>query len=201
LRGAGQGELIGLQWGDIDWSGNFIEVRRANWNGHVSTPKSGRGRRVDLSDALARILADHCRAAAAEVLKEGQPMPEWVFTSIEGTALDAANLRKVFARALKKAGLRQIRFHDLRHTFASWLLGNGESPVYVKEQLGHSSIQITVDTYGHLIPGANREAVNRLAAMLENAPPARQEQKRGQAESPNPLKNLVGHAGIEPATS
>jgi len=128
-------------------------------------------------------------------------MPEWVFTSIEGTALDAANLRKVFARALKKAGLRQIRFHDLRHTFASWLLGNGESPVYVKEQLGHSSIQITVDTYGHLIPGANREAVNRLAAMLENAPPARQEQKRGQAESPNPLKNLVGHAGIEPATS
>ncbi len=201
MRGAGQGELIGLQWGDIDWSGNFIEVRRANWNGHVSTPKSGRGRRVDLSDALARILADHCRAAAAEVLKEGQPMPEWVFTSIEGTALDAANLRKVFARALKKAGLRQIRFHDLRHTFASWLLGNGESPVYVKEQLGHSSIQITVDTYGHLIPGANREAVNRLAAMLENAPPARQEQKRGQAESPNPLKNLVGHAGIEPATS
>ncbi|MBK5095766.1 MAG: site-specific integrase, partial [Deltaproteobacteria bacterium] len=136
MRGAGQGELIGLQWGDIDWSGNFIEVRRANWNGHVSTPKSGRGRRVDLSDALARILADHCRAAAAEVLKEGQPMPEWVFTSIEGTALDAANLRKVFARTLKKAGLRQIRFHDLRHTFASWLLGNGESPVYVKEQLG-----------------------------------------------------------------
>ena len=128
-------------------------------------------------------------------------MPEWVFTSIEGTALDAANLRKVFARALKKAGLRQIRFHDLRHTFASWLLGNGESPVYVKEQLGHSSIQITVDTYGHLIPGANRQAVNRLAAMLENAPPARQEQKRGQAESPNPLKSLVGHAGIEPATS
>ena len=48
------------------------------------------------------------------------------------------------------------------HTFASWLIANGESLVYVKEQLGHHSIQITVDTYGHLIPGANRKAVNAL---------------------------------------
>jgi len=58
--------------------------------------------------------------------------------------------------------LRRIRFHDMRHTFASWLIANGESLVYVKEQLGHHSIQITVDTYGHLIPGANRKAVNAL---------------------------------------
>jgi hypothetical protein len=59
-----------------------------------------------------------------------------------------------------------------------------------------------VDTYGYLIPGANREAVKRLAAMVENPQPIRnQAEKRGQAESPNPLKNLVGHAGIEPATS
>ena len=49
-----------------------------------------------------------------------------------------------------------MRFHDLRHSFASMLLQQGESPVYVKEQLGHSSIQITVDCYGHLIPGGNK---------------------------------------------
>jgi len=72
----------------------------------------------------------------------------------------------------------------------------------VKEQMGHHSIQITVDTYGHLIPGANREAVNRLTAMVENPQPIRnQEQKRGQAESPNPAKRLVGHEGFEPSTS
>ena len=65
-------------------------------------------------------------------------------------------------RMLLKAELRRIRIHDLRHTFASLLLQHGESVVYVKEQLGHSSIQITVDTYGHLIPGANRAAVDRL---------------------------------------
>jgi len=71
-------------------------------------------------------------------------------------------LRRVFKRPLKKAGLREIRPHDLRHTFASLLLSQKETPVYVKEQLGHSSIQITVDIHGHLIPGSNRKAVNNL---------------------------------------
>ncbi|MEM6551083.1 MAG: tyrosine-type recombinase/integrase [Planctomycetota bacterium] len=55
-----------------------------------------------------------------------------------------------------------MRFHDIRHTFASLLLQNGESLHYVKEQMGHASIQTTVDTYGHLVPGSNRKAVNRL---------------------------------------
>jgi len=200
--GARQGELLALQWGDIDWHGKFIEIRRANWRGIISSPKSGKGRRVDLADHLAGILSEHGRVLVAEALKGGRPMPEWVFPSEEGTALDAANLRKVFAKVLKKAGLRHIRFHDLRHTFASWLIANGESLAYVKDQMGHHSIQITVDTYGHLIPGANREAVNRLAEMVENPQPIRnQEQKRGQAKLPNPPKRLVGHEGFEPSTS
>ena len=71
-------------------------------------------------------------------------------------------IREVFKRILRKAGIREMRLHDIRHTFASLLLSNGESPVYVKEQLGHSSIQMTVDIYGHLIPGSNRGAVNKL---------------------------------------
>jgi integrase len=64
--------------------------------------------------------------------------------------------------------LRRIRFHDLRHTFASLLIQNGESLAYIKDQLGHSSIKMTVDVYGHLVPGANRAAVNRLPS-LENS--------------------------------
>ena len=59
----------------------------------------------------------------------------------------------MLTRMLEKATLRQVRIHDLRHTYVSLLLQQGESIVYVKEQLGHASIQITVDTYGHLIPG------------------------------------------------
>ncbi len=64
--------------------------------------------------------------------------------------------------------MRRIRFHDLRHTFASLLLQNGESLVYVKDQLGHSSIKMTVDVYGHLVPGANRAAMDRLPTVEDS---------------------------------
>ena len=71
----------------------------------------------------------------------------------------------------EKAQLRRVRFHDLRHTFASLLIAQGESLAYVRDQLGHASIQLTVDTYGHLIPGANRQAVDRLDDAPEDASP------------------------------
>jgi integrase len=79
-----------------------------------------------------------------------------------GTQIDPSNLRKLFDRLLVDAKLRRVRFHDLRHSFASLLLQNGESPTYVKEQMGHSSIKVTVDIYGHLVPGGNRQAVDKL---------------------------------------
>ena len=95
-------------------------------------------------------------------------MPEWVFCSENGGPLDGDNLRhRVFYRLLRKAELRRIRFHDLRHTYASLLIQNGESLAYVRDQLGHASIQLTVDTYGHLVPGANRQAVDRLDDVSE----------------------------------
>jgi integrase-like protein len=81
---------------------------------------------------------------------------------IEGKVLFHNTLRLVFYRLTKAAGLRKIRFHDLRHTFASLLLQQGENVFYVKEQLGHASVQITIDCYGHLAPGSNRKAVDRL---------------------------------------
>ena len=88
---------------------------------------------------------------------------ELVFRSPEGTILDPDNLyHRVFLPVLAKAGIRRIRLHDLRHTFGSLLLQNGASIVYVKEQMGHSSIQVTVDIYGHLIPGASVCFVDRL---------------------------------------
>ncbi len=173
--GMRQGELIGLQWGDVDWTGKFIEVRRTNWNGHIGTPKNGKTRRVDISEGLSKALADHRKALAAEALRNGRPMPDWTFPSEDGAPIDASNLRKRFFRCLKKAGIRHIAFHATRHSFASALIANGESLAYVREQLGHHSIQLTVDNYGHLIPGANREAVNRLDDLWkarESATPA-----------------------------
>src|SRR5215470_2208357 len=158
------GELIGLQWGDVDFEGHFIEVRRTvKDGGQVFPPKNGKIRRVDLSDQLAATLRQLLVDRKAETLRRGWPaVPEWVFCSDARTPLHKSDFeRRVFHKLLAKAGLRRIRFHDLRHTFASRLLQNSDSPVYVKEQLGHSSIKITVDVYGHLVPGANRAAVNR----------------------------------------
>lgn len=158
------GELRGLKWGDIDFRGGFIEVRRAHVKGRDTTPKSGKSRRVDMSRQLAEILKALLVDRKKEALANGWgEVPERVFLNDAGGTIDEGNLRgRVFYRALARAGLRRIRIHDLRHTFASLLIQNGESLAYVKEQMGHSSIQITVDTYGHLVPGANRQAVDRL---------------------------------------
>ena len=162
--GLRMGELLGLQWGDVDFHGRFVEVRRNLVAGRITTPKSGRTRRVDMSAQLAETLKTLLTSRKAETLRRGWPqVPDWVFCNEEGGPLDGDNLRhRVFYKTLAKAGLRRVRFHDLRHTFASLLLQQGESPAYVKEQMGHSSIQVTVDIYGYLIPGANRQAVDRL---------------------------------------
>src|SRR5450432_4036842 len=124
-----------------------------------------------------------------------------VFPSPGGTILDPDNLyHRVFLPVLAKAGIRRIRLHDLRHTFGSLLLQNGASIVYVKEQMGHSSIQVTVDTYGHLIPGANVSYVDRLdensEAPLEttprqNATPA-QLPKNDESGIPAEVTDLIG---------
>jgi integrase len=104
------------------------------------------------------------KARKEDWLAKGQnEMPEWVFCNFEGKLLDTNNLRnRALHKCLEAAELRTIRLHDLRHTFASLLIQNGESLAYVKDQMGHSSIKVTVDIYGHLVPGANRQAVNRL---------------------------------------
>ncbi len=158
------GELLALQWGDIDFHGQFIVVRRNYTRGEVvDTPKSGETRRVDMSRKLTQTLKDLLTDRQLEAAMNKREVSSWVFQSGTGGLLDPDNVRhRAFYKVLAKAGLRRIRFHDLRHTYASLLLQQGESPVYVKEQLGHSSISITVDLYGHLIPGGNRQAVDRL---------------------------------------
>jgi integrase len=163
------GELLALQWGDVDLQGRYADVRRNLVCGRLTTPKNRQRRRVDLSRHLTDTLRSLRTKRKAASLKSGEPMAPWVFCNRDGAPLDGDNLRKrAFYRILEQAKLRAIRFHDLRHTYASHLIQQGESLAYVKEQLGHSSIQVTVDIYGHLIPGANRAAVDKLDAK----PPA-----------------------------
>jgi len=168
--GMRSGELAGLQWPDIDWHGKFLEVRRAiNRLGEVSSVKTKMGRRrVDLSDDLLEALSNLRRQMQEEAMRKGKnEIPKWVFANYRGSFLDMNNVKRHhFKRTLRKAGLRDIRFHDLRHTFASQLLCNGANILYVSQQLGHANPQITMKIYSHWIPNDNqREAMNRLPSL------------------------------------
>nr|NIO19453.1 tyrosine-type recombinase/integrase [Candidatus Aenigmarchaeota archaeon] len=198
MTGMRQGELLGLKWNDIDFQGKFIEVRRSWYSigNKFTTPKSGKLRRVDMSDQLVSTLANWKKIQSKIAVKTGI-RSDLVFPSDTGSPINDGNLRRGFRKVLKKAGLRHIRFHDLRHTYASLLLNLGESPAYIQEQLGHHSIQITVDTYGHLIPGSNRAAVNKLDELIESAPHTHPGKKEGAGESPNPLNSMVAPRRIE----
>ncbi|MBI3246534.1 MAG: site-specific integrase [Deltaproteobacteria bacterium] len=158
------GEAVALQWGDLDFHSGFIAVQR-NWvDGILTTPKPGKWRKVDMSQQLAATLKVLHIERKKETLRKGwKETPAWVFTSTTGTMMDPDNFRaRDWPKLLAKAEMRQCRIHDLRHTYASLLIQQGESLAYVKEQLGHHSIRVTVDTYGHLVPGGNRAAVDRL---------------------------------------
>ena len=99
-----------------------------------------------------------------ETLRCGRKeMPPWVLPTTTGTVINPDNFRyRVWLSILMRASIRRIRMHDLRHTFASLLIQQGESLAYVRDQMGHHSIRVTVDTYGHLVPGGNRAAVDKL---------------------------------------
>ena len=117
--------------------------------------------------------------------------------------LNKGNVRRVFVRLLKRAELPpHFSPHCLRHTFASLLLQQGESPVYVQRQLGHASIKLTVDTYGKWLPMGNKAAVDRLDDAAAGASGSKVVAKlipAGEAAAEVAGK-LVSRAGLEPAT-
>jgi len=193
------GELLGLQWADVDWHGRFIRVSRSYKTGRLTPTKTGKVRRVDMSDYLIDVLKTLYTARKREALKEGKGEVSGFIFHRSGKPMEQNHIRRVFKRLLAKAGLREIRLHDIRHTFASLLLSDGASPVYVKEQMGHSSIQITVDIYGHLIPSSNREMVNRLDSQPSATYPQPAKNKEAQPSKITPLSiHLVPKPGLEP---
>ena len=165
--GIRSGECGALQWPDVDFRNRYLLIQRSRTpKGKLQPPKNGKIRKVDLSDAAVAALQAHLRELKKAYLKKGDPLPEWVFPNGKGKPHNMTNVRKrIFYRACEKAGLHRRPLHSTRHTFATLLLQQGESPVYVKEQMGHSSITVTVDVYKHWIPSANRNAVNRLPSL------------------------------------
>jgi integrase len=168
--GLREGELLALKWEDIqlgekvDDPNRYILVRRNYSHGQFTTPKSHKARKVDLNQELRSELLSWRDKLILRAFEQGQEeIPKFVFPSEAGGPLDGTNLyHRYFRPCLEAAGLRPITFHALGHSFASQLIQNGASLLYVKEQLGHSSIQVTADIYGHLLPSANISWVDSL---------------------------------------
>jgi len=209
--GLRRGELVALQIGDLNFgkdeddSNRYIYVQHNYVKGEHTTTKSKKPRRVDMSRKLRRVLLEVRDAELLAAAKRGESdiTNELVFPAPDGGILDPDNLyHRLFIPALTKAGIRKIRLHDLRHTFGSLLIQQGASLTYVKDQLGHASIQMTVDIYGHLIPGADVSFVDRLdekPKKVETAPqpsatPAQPREKSGTAIPPE-VTDSVGGGG------
>ncbi len=190
--GLRRGELVALRWGDIQFgdgeadSNRHILVQHNYVQGRFTSPKGKRNRRVDLSKQLRRELLTSRDTRLFAAFQAGQTSitEDLVFPSEAGAVLDPGNLvRRHFLPCVEKAGLRRIRFHDLRHSFGSLLIRDGAPLPYVKEQMGHSSIQITVDVYGHLIPGADIRWIDRLDSPASPQPNATQAQPSSEHEA------------------
>jgi integrase len=173
LTGLRRGELLALRWQDIDLDRGILTVRQTmiDRSGTLSfsTPKTHRSRRsVDLSSSAVALLKAHRRDQAEERLVLG---PAWhrsdlVFTSELGTPVHPRNRFRAFRQAMKVAGVTVIRFHALRHSHATLLFKADVHPKVVSERLGHATVGLSLDTYSHVQPGMQREAVDKLDAML-----------------------------------
>jgi integrase len=151
--GLRQGELLALRWEDVDLVAGRLMVRRSVYAGHVGTPKGGREREVPLSD----------EARAALRTLPSRFAGELVFPREGGRYLTPPGCRRPLWTACKKADLRHIMWHALRHTFASHLVMRGVAIKAVQELLGHASLEMTM-RYAHLSPDVRRDAVALLDA-------------------------------------
>ncbi len=162
LSGLRQGELLGLHWRDIDFNNELIHVRTAlDRKRRDVPPKTQRAvRDVILAPALADALRQH-------KTETGLSQPDdYVFTTRAGTPHHAPHIgQRALKPALEKAGLQPVRWHDLRHTFASLLIAGGANITFVSRQLGHASSQITLGVYAHLVD--RDEQARRTREMLQ----------------------------------
>src|SRR5215204_3690335 len=171
--GLRQGELLGLKWGDVDLEAGTLQVRRtlttAKGGPVLSAPKTkGSRRTVKLSQTALEDLRSHLERQLREIDLAGDLWQEngLIFASQSGEPLDRRFITTHrFKPLLRRAGLPQIRFHDLRHTCATLLLTKNVNPKVVSEMLGHATIAITLDTYSHVLPNMQESA----AAALEDA--------------------------------
>ncbi|NRD08860.1 tyrosine-type recombinase/integrase [Rathayibacter agropyri] len=174
--GMRKGELLALRWTDIDLNSRELRIRQtvqrlgAGQGMVIGTPKTNRSRRtIPLPQIAIDALMARRRAQLVDQQLAGGRWNEsdLVFTTSIGTIIEPTNLRRSFNAAIERAGVRRIRFHDLRHTCASLLLAEGVPMRVVMEILGHSAMAITSDIYAHVMPSALTNAATAIDAALQ----------------------------------
>jgi len=173
--GMRRGEILGLHWQDIDLEKGSLQIQRtvnrvARHGVVVSEPKTNRSRRkITLPAFVIDVIKEHCVRQQQMKMKASDTWHEngIVFCNIYGDYLDNTSLTRMFKKLLKDAELPNIRFHDLRHSAATILLSMGVHPKVVQELLGHSSISMTMDTYSHVLPSMQQEAMGKMDNLFK----------------------------------
>ena len=172
--GLRQSELLGLQWSDINWDRKTIFVQRQLRRKFIKpnyfvSPKTKSGKRtISLGENTIQKLQEHYGKQLNQMKKFGDKWQEnnLIFPSAVGTPMSQRNLYKKFKAVINQAGMRNIRFHDLRHTAASLMLNHGIPALIVAKRLGHSKVSVTLDTYGHLLPGMQQETADFIDDLI-----------------------------------
>jgi integrase len=164
LTGLRQGELLALRWMDVDWPAQRVRVRRNYVRGRLGTPKSKRSSRaVPLADVLGGELDHHYKGSVY------QGDADLVFAHPHtGGPMDRSRLLKRYKSALKRAGVREVRFHDLRHTFGTRMAAAGVPMRTLQEWMGHRDFKTTL-IYADYAPGANEAALVNAAMQGINS--------------------------------
>ncbi len=173
------GEVVGLQWSRVDFDNKKISVthqlkeeldenENVRWTLSPTLKTETSYRTVDIDDATVEMLKEHKRHQERNRLETG---PEYIDTGLvcsttTGDYIRPTYMRTVLHRTIEKAGVTRITFHGLRHTHATLLLTDGIHPKIVQERLGHGSVQITLDTYSHIIPGIQEVAALSIGKSL-----------------------------------
>jgi integrase len=174
--GARQGELLGLTWADIDLADRTVSIRhtlqRYDGEWHLDPPKTERSRRtIALPASLVEMLRAHRSRQLEERLRagaawQGSAWGDLVFANEIGEPLSGSQLTRDFQAVLAALCLPRQRFHDLRHAAATFMLSEGVSLRTTMELLGHSTIAVTANTYSHVLPELQRDATERVSALL-----------------------------------
>ncbi len=165
MTGMRRGELLALRWSDVDFVAKTISLKKQAYKGRLVDLKTGHSRRrISISDTLIDTLREH----QTKQIVDGPENPMGlIFPSEAGTPIDGTNLlRRIFWPTLSRAGLRRVRLHDLRHSYAAILISRNVPLKVIQRQMGHSSIQVTADTYGHLLPESESAAATELEAAI-----------------------------------